>query len=401
MTEETPLIVDRTSQGSALRFIVLIGIVSLFADMTYEGARSITGPYLAVLGASGAVVGFVAGGGELVGYGLRLVSGYFSDKTGKHWAITIAGYLLNLLSVPLLALAGRWEVAALLMILERTGKAVRNPPRDAMLSYASHQIGPGWAFGLHEALDQIGAVIGPLAIAAALLVGVGYAGSFRMLLVPALLALGFVVVARVQYPQPRNLAPTAAGLPETKGFPPVFWSYLAAVALIAAGFLDFPLIAYHFQKTGTVEPGWIPVYYAVAMGVDGLAALLFGRLFDRWGIRIMASVGLISGLVAPFVFLGDFSLGLVGMVCWGIGMGAQESVMRAALARMVSTQRRATAYGVFNAGYGLFWFVGSAIMGLLYDSSLPALIGVSVALQLAAVPIFFAVGWNERRTTVA
>src|SRR5262249_1911144 len=144
------------SKKTALKFVVLIGLVSLFADMTYEGARGIAGPYLAVLGASGTTVGIVAGFGELIGYGLRLFSGILSDRTGKYWAITIVGYFINLLAVPFLALAGRWETAALLLVMERVGKAIRTPARDAMLSHATHQTGHGWGFGLHEAMDQIG-----------------------------------------------------------------------------------------------------------------------------------------------------------------------------------------------------------------------------------------------------
>ena len=121
-------------------------MVSLLADITYEGARSITGPYLAILGANAAVVGFVAGFGELVGYGLRLVSGYLADRTGKYWTITIVGYAINLLAVPLLALADQWWLAALLIIIERMGKGMRVPSRDAMLSHAGHRMGMGWAF---------------------------------------------------------------------------------------------------------------------------------------------------------------------------------------------------------------------------------------------------------------
>ncbi|HEX9371654.1 MAG TPA: MFS transporter, partial [Roseiflexaceae bacterium] len=231
------------AKGTALRFVVLLGVVSLFADMTYEGARSITGPYLAVLGASATVVGIVAGFGELIGYGLRLVSGYLSDRTGRYWAITLVGYAVNMLAVPLLALAGNWEIAALLMIAERTGKAIRTPARDAMLSHATSEMGRGWGFGLHEAMDQIGAVLGPLIVAAVLYVRGDYQTGFALLLIPALLALGVLVAARLLYPHPRDLEVDVPA-PATRGFPRVFWLYLAAVALIAAGYADFPLIAY-------------------------------------------------------------------------------------------------------------------------------------------------------------
>jgi MFS family permease len=375
------------SKAIALKFVILLGVVSLFADMTYEGARSITGPYLAILGASGTVVGIVAGFGELVGYGLRLVSGYISDRTGRYWAVTLLGYIVNLLAVPLLALAGRWENAALLMVAERMGKAIRNPSRDAMLSHATQSIGRGWGFGLHEAMDQIGAILGPLIVAGVLYIKGGYRVSFAILLVPALLALSVLAVARMLYPRPRDLEAASAEL-RTKGFSRIFWLYLVAVSVIAAGYVDFPLISYHFEKAFVVPKIWVPIFYAVAMGVDALAALFFGRLFDRVGLSILIVVSLLSSLFAPLVFLGDFYLALIGMGLWGIGMGAQESIMRAAIAGMVPPNRRSTAYGIFNAGFGLAWFLGSALMGVLYDASVSSLIIFSVVMQLASVPLF-------------
>jgi MFS family permease len=380
------------TRRTALKFVILLGFVSLFADVTYEGARSIAGPYLAVLGASAAIVGIVSGFGELVGYGLRSLFGYISDKTGKYWTMTILGYALNLLAVPLLALAGRWEIAAILMIAERMGKAIRTPARDAMLSHATADIGRGRGFGLHEAMDQIGAMLGPSIVAAVLFFKGGYRNAFGFLLIPALLALGVLAAARLLYPRPRDFE-TGRVNPERKGFSRTFWIYLAAVAFIAAGFTDFPLIAYHFNRASVATDEWIPVFYAIAMGVDALAALLFGRLFDRKGIPVMAIAALVSSLFAPLVFLGGFAFALLGMMLWGVGMGAQESIMRAALAEMVPADRRGSAYGLFNTGYGLFWFLGSALMGILYDLSLPSMIAFSVTAQLASVPLFI---WINR-----
>jgi len=374
----------------ALRFVILLGVVSLFADMTHEGARSITGPFLALLGASGTVVGIVAGFGELVGYLLRFPSGYLCDRTGKYWAITIVGYVINMLAVPLLALAGSWEIAALLIIAERMGKAIRNPVRDAMLSHATRDMGRGWGFGLHEAMDQIGAMLGPLIVAGVIYFKGTYQTSFAVLVIPAILTIGVLLAARALYPRPRDLESTLTDL-ETKGLSRVYWLYLAAMALSAAGYADFPLIGYHFQKASTVSADWIPVFYAVAMGVDAVAALVFGRLFDRKGLPILIVSVLISTAFAPLVFLGGFYASLAGMAIWGVGMGAQESIMRAAIAGMVSTNKRGTAYGIFNTGYGLFWFVGSALMGFFYDFSISFLVVFSMVTQLASVPLLFLV----------
>ncbi len=374
----------------ALRFVLLVGAMSFFADFTYEGSRSIIGPYLALLGAGAAAIGIITGLGELLGYGLRLVSGRLSDRTGQYWPITIVGYLVQMLSVPLLALAGNWQVAALLIILERVGKATRNPPRDVMLSHAGKQMGGyGWAFGVHEALDQSGALFGPLAVAGILALRGQYQVAFALLLVPALVTLTILLVARLTYPRPEEMEVNPPDI-QTTGLPRVFWVYLAGAVLVAAGFVDFPLLAFHLARTASVPNAWIPVFYAVAMGVSGVGSLLFGRLFDRVGLLILIPLTIISALFAPLVFLGGFWVALIGMALWGLGMGVHESIIPAAVAQMVPPQRRASAYGLFTAGYGIFWFLGSALIGILYNVSLPVVIGFSLVAELAAVPLFFA-----------
>ena len=374
-------------KSAALRFVILLGFVSLCADATYEGARSITGAYLQVLGASGTVVGLVAGFGELIGYGLRLLIGYLSDKTGKYWGITTLGYILNTAVVPLLAFTGRWEAAAGLMMAERTGKAIRTPPRDALLSHGVSQIGRGFGFGLHEAMDQTGAVMGPLAVAAMVYFQGEYRNGFTILIVPAILGLIVLSILQFIYPNPSDFEEEIPGEKSDK-LPRIFWIYLGAVAIIAAGYADFPLIAFHFQKAGIASGQTIPLFYALAMGVDAIAALIFGYFFDRIGIYILVVAALISSLFAPFVFWGDTRLALLGMALWGIGMGAQESVLKAAIANIVPKSKRATAYGIFSTGYGLSWFLGSALMGVLYDHSLTTLIIFSAATQLLAIPFF-------------
>ena len=252
-----------------------MGAVSLFGDMTYEAARSIAGPYLAILGASAAVVGVVSGLGEFIGYGFRIVSGLVSDRTHRYWTITIAGYVISFAAVPALALTGNWPAAAMLMMTERLGKAVRNPARDAMLSHAAHDMGRGWAFGVHEAMDQVGAIIGPIIVAAVLAWKGSYQYGFGVLIIPAVLALAVLAAARLTYPDPRSLEP-AFKPGEAGKLRPVFWLYLASAAFIALGFADFPLAAFHIKTTGILADKWIPLLYAGAMGVDALSALVSG-----------------------------------------------------------------------------------------------------------------------------
>lgn len=380
----------RVARAMALRFVLLIGVVSLFADFTYEGSRSIVGPYLALLGAGATVVSLVSGFGELLGYGLRLVSGRLSDRTKRFWPITLLGYAIQMPVVPLLALAGSWQVAAVLVMLERVGKATRNPPRDVMLSHAGAQIGRGWAFGLHEALDQSGALLGPLAVAAVIALRGQYRVAFAVLAIPAVITLVMLTVARFTYPQPERMESNLPDL-HTHGLPRVFWLYLAATAFVAAGFADFPLIAFHFAKSSVVSSTFIPIFYAVAMATGGAGSLLFGRLFDRAGLVILIPLTILSTLFAPFVFFGGFALALIGTALWGLGMGVHETLIPAAVAGMVPAGSRASAYGLFTAGYGTAWFLGSAVLGILYPFSLSALVAFSVVTGLAAISLFVAV----------
>ncbi len=374
---------------SALQFVLIIGIVNFFADFTYEGARGIVGPFLGSLGASAAIVGFVAGLGELLGYGLRSVSGYFADKSHRHWAFAFVGYAINMLAVPALALAGGWPSASGLVVAERVGRGIRKPTVEAMLSYAGKSIGAGWVFGLNEALDQAGATIGPLLMALILYLNHGFRTGFAVLLIPALCCLAILVVARLLHPRPHELEEGAAHALVMKNLTRAYWIYLAAGALIAAGFADFALIGFHFHKANIVSAELIPVFYAVAMASSALASIPLGRLFDRFGPNISLFAFVISAAAAPLVFLGPTVFALIGMIFWGIGMSAQGSLFQAVLTGVIPPQKRSTAFGLFDTGYGIAWFVGSAAMGLLYDKSVVAVAIFSMVLQLAAIPVIF------------
>ena len=374
----------------ALTFVVLIGVVSLFADMTYEGSRSIWGPFLGTLRATGAIVGLVAGGGELLGYLLRLFTGVLADKTQRYWTITIAGYAINLLAVPALALAGNWPVAAGLVILERSGKALRTPARDAMLSYAAKDMGgAGWAFGLHEALDSTGAVLGPLIAALVLFLHGGYRHAFAWLLLPAIGALATLAIARWKFPQPQDLDPRPAPEIDDARALRDLKIFLIATALIAAGYSDFALIAFHLARDHVVSNDVVPTLYAVASLAGGLTALVMGKLFDKQGLSVLLWVTLVPALYAPLVFLGGPWAALAGMALWGIGFGAHDSLFRAAVAQRIPRERRATVMGVFNAIYGTAWFAGSVLLGVLYDINPLYTVIAALVLQLVACPLLW------------
>ena len=376
----------------AVKFVVMVGVMSFFADFTYEGSRSITGPYLGMLGAGAFTISVISGAGEFIGYNIRLFSGRGADRTGRYWPITIGGYILQMSVVPLLALAGNWQVAAVLIIAERIGKGIRNPPRDAMLSHAAKDIGYGRAFGIHEALDQCGAMFGPLLVALVLVVTKhDYKIAFAMLAIPAAVMLSLLAVARLLYPRPQDLAAGEPPKATTARLPRVFWIYLAAAALAGVGFADFPLIAFHFQRAGIVSADLTPVFYAVAMAVSGAGSLVLGRIFDKAGIGVLVPLTIVSAAYAPLVFLGGFWAVLAGSALWGLGMGVQESLIPAAVAPMVSPDRRAYAYGLFTAAYGTAWVLGSIVIGVLIDVSAGGLVAFCVAAELAAIPLVLVV----------
>jgi predicted MFS family arabinose efflux permease len=370
---------------SALAFIVAFGIVSLFADAAYEGMRGITGPYLALLGASGTAVGIIAGSGELFGYVLRLASGRIAERTGAYWAIALAGYVVQMAAVPAMALAGAWWAAAALIVLERTGKAIRNPAANFMMSRAGERIGQGWAFGLHEALDQAGALAGPLITALVLAHHGQYTHAFAWLGIPAALTVISVFALRVRFPYAGEIATPKGDAAEGGALSRAFWLYAGSAALVAFGFADWPLIAYHFQQAHVVTRATVPILYAAAMAASGAGALALGRLFDRRGFIALLPGILIAALAAPLAFLGGTTAAILGALCWGAALGVENSVLTAGVAHLVPERSRARAYGIFSAVFGIAWFLGSALLGALYDISIPLLVAVSVLTELAAL----------------
>ncbi len=374
--------VDRKN---AIRVIICFGIVSFFADMTYEGAHSILGPYLENLKATAFQVGFVAGLGEMLAASLRFFSGRLVDRTRAYWTMCFIGYGLNLIVVPALAFAGNWQAAALLVVAERTGKGIRGPARDVLLSEATQHVGHGWGFGLHAAMDQAGAVTGPLIMAVSVSQSRQFTTAFLILGIPALGALIALFTARVLHPwKARVAAPQAS-----RTLPQLYWIYISAAAIIALGFVDFPLLAYHFEKARLFDKATIPLLFAMAMGVNGVVALVLGRLFDRVGLVVLA-VGLVASAAAlPLGFLGGPAAGVIAVALWATGMGAQDAALRAGISQVVSMNKRGNAFGTFNALYGVMWFVGSLVMGKLYDGNLMmALVVFGVAAQLVAAAMF-------------
>jgi MFS family permease len=381
----------------AFRFVFLMSLVSLFADMTYEGARSVTGPFFAFLGASGAVVGFVAGFGELLGFGLRYASGRVADRTGRYWGTAFFGYAINVFAVPLLALARTWPGAAALVVGERIGRGIRKPASSALISHAGSELGHGWVFGFREAMDQTGATIGPLLVALVLFTGGGFTHAFGWLAIPAVLALASLAIAWRLFPVPRHLEtkPIDVGRQQERAF----WIYAAGGAALGAGFADFALISYHFSKAHVFAIGAIPILYAGAMLMGAIGSPLLGKAYDRYGNVVLVAAFAASAAFAPLAFFGTAWAAAAGVLLWGFGMAAQDTLFPAVVVQLSGAQRRATALGTFDAIYGIAWFAGSAVMGVLYDKSLVALVVFSLALQAGGLPLLAYAGRKSLRAT--
>lgn len=389
----------------AFIFILLMGIVSLFADMAHEGARSVLGDYLGLLGASAATVGLVAGLGECLGYALRMFTGMLADRTHLYWPMTIGGYCVNMLAIPLLALVpeGGWPAAAGLIIAERIGKAVRQPAKNTLLSFAASREGVGRSFAIQEFLDQVGAFLGPVLLFV-IMTGRGgmsgldaYALCFACLGIPALMALVVLLAARRRFPDPSAFEPSSVRASAARGCSRPFLLYLAASSLLAFAFVDFPLVTLHVSRAGLLDGAGLPLLYALAMLADACAALIFGWLYDRRGYRVLGPVALAGALFPVFIFWADSLWGVaVGACLWGMGMGAQESVMKAVVVSLSSREQRARHFGIFEACFGVSWFLGSWCLGWLYEVDLRVMALCSMGLQLLACALYLRLSFVAR-----
>lgn len=382
--------------STAMVFILMFSVVSLFSDMTYESASSIRGAFLALLGASATVIGFVSGLGELVGYGMRYVFGRLTDRTHRYWPMIVVGYVLDIIAVPALALVGEhgWVAACALLIVQRMGKAIKKPAKDTVLSFAASQEGAGKSFAIQEMLDQIGAFLGPLLLYVIMLFKTDgsdynrYTFCFAMLAIPGALTLVLLWLTRRRFPNPEKFEPTPTVMVPFK-MKGRFVLYIAGISLCAFGFIDYSLVLMHVSRLHLFSVSTLPLLYAGAMLIDAFSALFFGYLFDRWKSLALVASTLLSCTYALFIFgISTQWAIVVGVALWGIGMGAQESILKAAVTTLVPKQSRATGYGVFECSFGIFWFLGSWLLGALYDYSLTAMIVVSIVAQLAAIPLY-------------
>lgn len=388
-------------------FIIRFGFVSLLTDMVYESALAVQGPLLASVGASAVIVGVVSGLGEATALGGRIISGPLADRTKRYWLFAIAGYVVTAVTVPLMGVVGSAAAVAVLVILERLGKAIRTPSRDTMIASAASAVGSGRGFGIHEVIDQIGAVAGPLIVAWVLAVTANnYGDALGVMVISGVAAVLLLLVLRNRVPNPRLFETPSPGalrsasmgeVPASRRkLPPVFWRYCCFALLSAAGLSTFGVISYVVVQTGVFRAPVIPVLYALAMLVDGAAAFVTGLLYDRFKSRVLFVVPVVAVGIPFCVYCGSSVAVVVGVLLWGIVTGVQESTMRAEMTRLVDAERRATAFGVFAIALGIGALVGGSLAGWLSQVSVWGLCACTAMLQVGAGVVLWTVVHQKR-----
>ena len=386
----------KISKRTAYVAILTLGLVSMLGDIVYESGRGIAPDYLMFLGASAFMVGIISGAGEFLGYGARLISGALSDKSKAYWVFIFVGYGL-ILAIPLIGFTFSLELVIVLILLERLGKALRSPSRDTVVSIIGKNVGSGKAFGLHEAVDQIGAIIGPLLFAAVLFFTANnYQAAFGILIIPFVLMM--IVIAYTYRKVGKSIEAEVQNLKQEKA--PLsrgFWFYCLAVFLNTLGLIPVALIL--FSGSLILQPlgqAWmVPILYVVVQAVDAPMALVSGHLFDKLGVKLLVLPFALAVLPVFFVSYG----GLVGIifacVTFGLVLGMQESIYRAAVCELVPLGRRGTAYGIFNVILGFGTLASGVIFGYFLDKgySVIVLVGFALMLQLFAI---IALGRNRK-----
>jgi MFS family permease len=380
--------------------VVAFGLVSLAGDMVYEGMRSVAGPFLGSLGASALVVGLVTGAGEAMALVLRLFSGPLADRSGRYWSLTILGYAMTAVCVPLLAVApfvgsAGLALAATLILLERAGKAVRSPSKSALLARVTSTVGRGRGFAVHKALDQVGAFAGPLLVAAVIAVAGVQWPAFAVLAVPGAACMLLLFTLR-RHTSEHDAAPapsTAAVAP--RALPAHFYAFAVSCALGTAGLMTFGVISFHLVDAGLVRTAVVPLLYAAAMATEAVAALATGFAYDRWGPRILFTLPLVIVAVPALALADTLLVVVVGVLLWGAATGVQDSTVKALVADLVPQRRLATAYGVFAAFQGVAALAGGTLAGGLYTEHRTLLV-VLVALTQAVSAVLLAVALRRR-----
>lgn len=380
-----------------IRFILLMGMVSLFADMVYETARGVMGPYLGFLGANAFAIGLIFGVGEFLGYFLRIVAGVIVDKTKKYWSFVFIGYGA-IISIPLLAFANYWLLAGTLILLERIGKALRAPAKDTILSLYSKNIGKGLTFGIHETADQIGAVVGPILFYIFLAIGLGYKTSFLILAVPFVFVILSLILSRLYVGRISVDVSKETHVSNGNNKLDVY-VYLVFVFLTSLGFVSFPIISYHAVNVKLLNDTFVPLIYSLVMILDAMVAIPIGILYDRIGVKIMAVLPILITISVGFGLSNSLVLLVIGLILWGVIMSAYETIVRAYIGDNVSLGDRGKFYGIFNTVLGISFAIGNSVVGYLYDISISLIIYLVVLVEIFALLLVLIVSIIKSRSS--
>ncbi len=371
---------NKIRKGTIL--IVMIGVLGLFGDFTYEGARSIIPQYFATLGGSALLLGVVLGVSEFAGYAVRLVSGKLADKTRHYWGLFFVGYAINLFAVPLLALAGNYLIAAILIFLERFGRGIRIPPRDYIVSNAASEGKVGRAFAIEEGLDQAGAIIGPLSMAIVLFYRETYQFAFSLLIIPAIIGIIVLIIAHWYYGKKRLASEKNVPLGPMSSRK--FMLYSVAIAISAAGLYQAAFVLYGANSSGVTTYA-IPLIFLVAMASEGFFGVVFGVLYDKIGRNLVYAGLALSIFIPVFLLGGGLAFLSIAALFYGAVTGIQDTTMRAVVGSMITPEKRGSAFGIFNTFYGFGLLVSGVVVGYLFYSLNAIILYVFIMQIIASV----------------
>jgi MFS family permease len=377
-----------------MRNVTALGLVSFFTDFSTEMVLGVLPLFvISTLGASRAILGVIEGSAELTSYAFRMVSGSLSDKVGKRKVFVLAGYAASTASKPFFAAATGWAEAFLVRTGDRVGKGLRTAPRDALIADSVPESKAGRAFGIHRTIDQVGAIVGPVA-AFALLQVMNIRGIFLVSLIPGAIALLILIVFVREVVVKRRANTTMLsniGSLVKKNRP--FLLLLIISGLFSLGAFNFSFILLRASDLG-VQKDMVPLVYAVINVAHAAIGIPSGILADRIGKEKMLVIGygvFATSAILMITLSGNVLYAYVIAVVFGLYAGISETVQRAVVPRFVPSELRGTAFGLFNLVIGGCFFVSNVVFGFLWDNySLNSAAFYSIILTvIAATGLFF------------
>ncbi|MFZ6044890.1 MFS transporter [Pseudomonas sp. CR3202] len=355
------------------RTVWALGFVSLFMDLSSELVHSLLPLFLVgSLGVSMVAVGLIEGLAEATALIVRVFSGAISDWLGKRKALLLFGYGLAALTKPLFPLAASAEQVLVARLLDRVGKGIRGAPRDALVADVAPVEIRGACFGLRQAMDTVGAFLGPLL---AILLMTLLAGDIGLVLwfavLPALLSVGLIVVG-VQEPagaHPPQRLRSPIRFRAWRSFPAAYWWVVGLGALFSLARFSEAFLVLRAQDAG-FSTTWVPLVMVVMAGFYMLSAYPAGKWSDRVGPTGLLACSLVLLIVADLLLARADSptLLLAGVAFWGLHMGFSQGILAALVAQTAPADLKGTAFGLFNLASGAALLLASLMAGWLWQN---------------------------------